>query len=287
MLAEFAPAKINLTLRVTGRRSDGYHLLDSLVGFADVGDTIRAAASDRVSLTVSGPFGASLSSEPDNLVLRAARALQDAHGVQAGAALRLDKHLPVASGIGGGSADAAAALRVLSRLWRVDIPEGLAIKLGADVPACLACRPCRMRGIGEVLEDVPGLPACGLVLINAGVPVATKSVFAARPPAFAAEDHYPDAWADADALAAWAAASANDLEATARQICPEVGQALAALRDTQGAKLARMSGSGATCFALFATPAEARRAATNLARPGWWCWGGGLLPGLYAGRNAT
>jgi 4-diphosphocytidyl-2-C-methyl-D-erythritol kinase len=287
MLTEFAPAKINLTLRVTGKRADGYHLLDSLVAFADVGDWISAAPSDALSLRITGPFGAQLETEPVNLVLRAAGALRDAHGVRAGAALGLEKRLPVASGMGGGSADAAATLRVLTRLWQVEVPEGLAERLGADVPVCLGCRPCRMRGIGEVLDTLPALPDCGMVLVNPGVPVATKAVFAARRRAFSTEDIYPDAWPDAAGLAAWAAGSGNDLEAPARLLCPEVGQALRVLRDLPGAMLARMSGSGATCFALFGTAAEAAAAAEHLARPGWWCWGGGFLAGLYAGPGGT
>ena len=172
-LTEPAPAKVNLYLHLTGRRDDGYHLLDSLVVFAGIGDTLSAAPAETLSLQVTGPFAAGLAGEPDNLVLRAARALAAAAGVAAGAHLVLDKHLPVASGIGGGSADAAAALRLLCRLWRVTPQPAalarLAAGLGADVPVCLAGHAARMGGIGERLEPAPVLPACGIVLVNPGI----------------------------------------------------------------------------------------------------------------------
>lgn len=268
---EAAPAKINLCLHVTGRRADGYHLLDSLVAFADPGDRIVAASAPDLSLTVTGPAAAAVPVGDDNLVLRAARLFPDTLG---GAALTLDKHLPAAAGIGGGSSDAAATLRALARLWDRPLPAPEAAQaLGADVPVCLAPRSWRMRGAGERLDPGPALPPCWAVLANPGVPVSTPSVFAAlqsrRNPAL---PDPPDSFADAAALAAWLAATRNDLEEPARLHAPAIGDVLSALGATPGVLLARMSGSGATCFALFAEESRARLAAASIAgaRPGWW-----------------
>ena len=184
METEAAPAKLNLYLHVVGRRDDGYHLLDSLVAFAEAGDVLRARPANGLRLTLDGAFGRALAGEPDNLVLRAARLLAEAAGVPPHAELVLEKNLPVASGIGGGSADAAAALRLLQRLWNVSLPaatlQQLALRLGADVPVCLHGHPVRMGGIGERLEPVPALPPCGLLLVNPGVAVQTRPVFQAR-----------------------------------------------------------------------------------------------------------
>ncbi len=260
----FAPAKINLHLHVTGRRADGYHLLDSLVVFADVGDTVAAAPGEGLTLTIDGPFAAGLTAGADNLVLRAARRLAEATGVRADAALRLTKRLPVASGIGGGSADAAAALRVLGRLLGVEVPAGLAAELGADVPVCLASRPALMRGVGEVLEAAPPLPALGLLLVNPGVAVSTQAVFARREPGCTPACTLPAAWASVAELADWLRGLRNDLEAPARALCPEIGQVLDAIEALPGCRLARMSGSGATCFGLFDAVPKA------ITREGWW-----------------
>ena len=284
-----APAKINLALHVTGRRLDGFHLLDSLAVFAGVHDTVTAEPSEALTLSIDGPFSAGLLAEPDNLILRAARALAAAHGIVPRGKLHLRKNLPVASGIGGGSADAAAAVRVLARLWglepdRASLQE-VAAGLGADVPVCLASVPCRMAGIGEILSPAPDLPPCGLVLVNPGKAVATADVFRARPPSFSApmpEKHLPAAWPDAAAMAADLARMANDLEAPAIALCPAIADVLIALRATPGIVLARMSGSGATCFGLTADQAAASAAAYSLARPGWWCWGGGLWRGSHS-----
>jgi 4-diphosphocytidyl-2-C-methyl-D-erythritol kinase len=274
-----APAKINLFLLVTGKRPDGYHLLDSLVVFAGVHDRLSAAPADTTSLSFDGPFAAGLASEPDNLVLRAAYGLASATGIRSGAKLHLVKNLPIASGIGGGSSDAAAALRLLGRLWGVAVPQGLAATLGADVPVCLDPQPRRMSGIGERLAPAPALPPCGMVLVNPGVALPTASVFRAREAGFSAEATLPSGWPDVGALADWLAERGNDLEAPAMALCPPIGAVLAALRAQVGCRLARMSGSGATCFALFDTPALASSAASALAHPGWWCWGGGLYDG--------
>jgi 4-diphosphocytidyl-2-C-methyl-D-erythritol kinase len=276
----FAPAKVNLYLHVTGRRADGYHLLDSLAVFPAVGDVLRATPADSLSLTLSGPFGAGLAGEADNLVLRAARALSACVPGGAGARLELEKHLPVASGIGGGSADAAVALRLLAGLWEVDADlPALAATLGADVPVCLASVPARMAGVGEILSQAPVMPACSMVLVNPGVAVATPAVFRARTGAFSASAVLPAGWDSVAGMTADLARLHNDLQAPAIALCPVIAEVLAALRDTAGCTLARMSGSGATCFGLFADAIAARDAARALARPGWWCWGGALCGG--------
>lgn len=268
--AELAPAKVNLALHVTGRRGDGYHLLDSLVAFAGIGDRVEAEPAAGLSLAIDGPFARELGAGPDNLVLRAALLLRDGGGD--GAALRLTKSLPVASGIGGGSADAAATLRLLARLWDRPLPPPPVLAgLGADVPACVRGRACRMRGIGEALEPV-ALPPFWLVLVNPGVPVATPTVFAALARRDNPPMQEPVAFADADALAGWLACQRNDLEAAATAIAPEIGGVLAALAATPGCRLARMSGSGATCFGFFvdAGPALAAAQILRLGQPAWW-----------------
>lgn len=272
-MTETARAKINLSLRVLGRRADGYHELSSLVVFAGVGDRLSFKAADHLSLDVTGPFGASLHEEADNLVLRAARALRAASGCAKGAHIVLDKRLPVASGIGGGSADAAAALRGLSRLWGVSADlEELALGLGADVPVCLESVPALMEGIGERLRPVPPLPPLHLVLVNPGVGVSTGEVFRllAAP---ALPDRLPvDVLWREGGFFDWLAARPNDLEAPSRKVCPEIGGVIEALAATRGCLLARMSGSGATCFGLYADEGSAGTAAQGLRErhPGWW-----------------
>jgi 4-diphosphocytidyl-2-C-methyl-D-erythritol kinase len=277
---ELAPAKVNLFLHVTGKREDGFHLLDSLAVFAGVSDRIAYSPSGRLSLTVTGPFAPSLSAEPDNLVLRAARMLAAECDISPVGELTLEKHIPVASGIGGGSADAAATLRLLLRVWRPHLEDAalnrIAVRLGADVPVCLRNRPQRMRGVGEQLSPAPVLPSCGLVLVNPGVPLATVSVFRARPGGVSAEAELPDRWATAQTMAAAMAELTNDLEPAAIGLVPAIGDVLRAIMGTRGCLLARMSGSGATCFGLYGTTREAVAASEQLARPDWWSWGGAL-----------
>jgi 4-diphosphocytidyl-2-C-methyl-D-erythritol kinase len=247
------------------------------VVFAGVGDVVRAGTGDGFS--VAGPEAGALAAEGDNLVLRAARALAAAAGLSAPVGLALDKHLPVASGIGGGSADAAATLRLLNRVWGLGWPEArlaaLALPLGADVPACVASRPCHMGGIGEALSPAPRLPPFGLVLANPRVALATPEVFRVRSGDFSAPAALPAGWADAAALARDLGALRNDLEAPAVALCPPVAAVLAAIGALPGCLLARMSGSGATCFGLFADAAGAVAAARGLPAD-WWRWGGGL-----------
>ena len=290
-LGRRAPAKLNLSRHLTGRRDDGYHLIDSLFAFADVGDEIEVAADPALSLVVEGPYAAAIDgSADDNLVLRAARALaavvRAQSGTTPGARIRLVKNLPVAAGIGGGSADAAAVLLALVDLWSVDISEAelraLALGLGADVPACLAGKPVAVSGIGEVLQAAVALPPVHALLANPNVPLATAPVFkafAAAGSRFSAPAPLLVPPADAAALAAAMATRGNDLEAPARTIVPEVGQVLQALAALPGALLARMSGSGATCFALFASAEGAQAAADILqaAQPGWWVRAAPLL----------
>jgi len=276
---EAAPAKVNLYLHVTGRRADGYHLLDSLVVFAGAADSVRYAPAQALSLTLAGPEGAALAAEPDNLVLRAARLLAAEAGLPPTGRLELEKCLPVASGIGGGSADAAAALRLLNRAWDVGFAparlEALAARLGADVPVCVASAATRMEGVGETLSAAPHLPSCGLVLANPRLPLPTPAVFKARRGGFTPRAVLPEGWDDAATMARDLAVCRNDLEDAAIGLCPEVAAVLAALRALPGCLLARMSGSGATCFALFADAAQARQGAGMLPEA-WWRWGGGL-----------
>lgn len=266
----FARSKVNLSLHVTGRRSDGYRLLDSLVVFPEIGDVVTVEPSDEVSLDIKGPTAGALTAEPDNLVLRAAGQLW-ADGT---ARITLDKALPVAAGIGGGSADAAAALHALSLLWRRPVNREMALSLGADVPVCLSSRSCRMQGIGEVLSPVLGLPEFWIVLVNSGTPVPTRAVFdamtsddnPAMPPVIPAFSSTP-------AMARWLAEQRNDMQAAACEIDPGIRDVLAQLTRQNGCLLARMSGSGGTCFGLFPDRASARAAADtiNRANPDWWC----------------
>jgi len=268
-----APAKVNLYLRVTGRRPDGYHTLDSLAAFAAAADLVTAEPSDALTLRITGPEAGALAEEPDNLVLRAARALAAACSPRAGAALTLEKHLPVASGIGGGSADAAAALRVLNTLWGAGLDEAalraVAAPLGADIPVCVAGRPMRMTCIGEVLTEPPALPPFALLLVNPRVALPTPEVFRARRGHFSPPATFPRHFADAAALAAWLRPLGNDLQDAAVSLRPGIAEVLSAIAARPGCLLARMSGSGATCFGIFATPAEAHRAAAALPAA-WW-----------------
>ena len=259
----FAPAKINLTLHVTGQRADGYHLLDSLVVFADIGDRIIAERAAGSSLSVTGPLSKGVPTGPENLILRAA-ALMDMP-----AALTLEKHLPAAAGIGGGSSDAAATLRALSALSGTPLPADLGLSLGADVPVCTLARAATMRGIGEEIAPFEGLPPLPAVLVNPRVEVPTPAVFRAlqsrtNPPMGAIPQG-----TDVKTFCDWLATERNDLEPPARALAPEIDATLAALSD---ALIARMSGSGATCFGLYPDRATAEAAAARIrtAQPGWW-----------------
>ena len=275
-----AYAKVNLWLNVVGRRADGYHLLDSLVAFVDLSDTVEARPHDRLSLEVTGPEGVALAGEADNLVLKAARLLADRAGVPARASLSLAKRIPVAAGLGGGSADAAATLRALADLWRLALPEDalfeIAGALGADVPMCLAGRTALASGIGDRLEPVPPLPSAAILLVNPRVALLTREVFAARRGPFSAARPLPPRWRDGAELVAALAERGNDLADAAMSLQPVVAEVLDVLRHSADVRYAAMTGSGATCFALYDTLAAARRAAASVPE-GWWRHAGELV----------
>jgi 4-diphosphocytidyl-2-C-methyl-D-erythritol kinase len=261
MLTEIARAKLNLALHVRARRPDGYHELETLFAFVEFGDVLRIAPAEAPAFRITGPFAGKLTNEGDNLVTRAATRFAEAFGGGA-YAIELEKHLPVASGIGGGSADAAATLRALAKLHAVapDDPRLFAIAdgLGSDVPACLLGKTALGKGRGEQLQPVPGMPGVPVLLVNPGVAVSTAEVFRR--------------WdgVDRGPLGPDPLAGRNDLEAPARVIAPVIGEVLAALAEQPGVMLTRVSGSGATCFALFDTPEACTAAAASVKRPGWW-----------------
>jgi len=279
MLRVRAPAKINLFLHVGPRRADGYHALESLVCFSEAGDVLAFEQADGLTLSLEGPFAEGLAAEADNLVLRAARALRECAGGKRGAAITLTKNLPVASGIGGGSADAAAALRGLAKLWDVKIADAaiqdIALSLGSDVPVCVKSVPAMMAGRGEYVAPVGELPRSAILLVNPGVAVSTAEVF--RRLGRTVQDvlvtvpPLPPVAHGLPGLLRYLAETRNDMEEAARAIAPAIGDVLDGLREN-GAALARMCGSGATCYGLFASEAKAAHAAQALsaAHPAWW-----------------
>ena len=264
-----APAKINLALHVVGRRPDGMHELDSLVAFAQFGDRISVADAACRSLQVSGPMARDVPCDKSNLVWRAAGLL----GGDRGARIVIEKMLPNSAGIGGGSSDAATTLRLLSRLWNRPLPDSQSTtNLGADIPVCLFGHSARMRGIGEVIEPVSHVPAFHIVLINPGISVVTSDVFSRlSEPLNAPLTQIPDT-GDAYEFAGWLSAQRNDLETAAVGLAPEISDVIGCLSDQEDCALARMSGSGATCFGLFANSASVFRAAAKIKRqcPHWW-----------------
>jgi 4-diphosphocytidyl-2-C-methyl-D-erythritol kinase len=272
VITEPAPAKINLFLHVGSKRDDGFHPLQSLAVFTQAGDVLALDAAPDLSLAIEGPFAKGLEGEGDNLVLRAARAIGDK-----GARLTLTKNLPVASGIGGGSADAAAALRGLRQLWNVEKDDaalcGIAAELGSDIPACVLSAPCFMEGRGEVLRPVESMPRLPMLLVNARVPVPTRDVFAALQNRSGVEMALPRGrFSDTADLLRFLDTTRNDLEEPARLLQPVIGEVLVAMAALPGALLTRMSGSGATCFGIFADEDCCRRSAEMLkqAFPDWW-----------------
>jgi 4-diphosphocytidyl-2-C-methyl-D-erythritol kinase len=282
-----APAKLNLYLHIVGRRDDGYHLLDSLIAFADVCDVLRVRRAGRLRLEIAGEFSAPLKKGRNNLVLRAARGLAALGGIEAEAEIMLEKRLPVAAGLGGGSADAAAALIALDRLWatRADAADlrALALSLGADVPVCLDGGAAFVGGIGERIDPAPALPPLPLVLVNPGRHLSTSKVYAARrgPYSQPGDGGSGARFGSAPELADWLAARGNDLTAGAAELAPDIRAVLDQLAAAPGCLLARMSGSGATCFGLFGDDAAARREADALAarNPRWWVRAGRTLAG--------
>ena len=290
-LIEEGRAKVNLTLRVIGRRVDGYHDLESVVAFADCADRLTLEPGPGLDLTMSGPLAADCGDTSDNLVLKAARLLGERVADLKVGQFTLEKVLPVAAGIGGGSADAAAALRLLAQLNGLSLDDArlleVALLTGADVPVCLNSQPCDMTGVGENLLPL-SLPIIPCVMVNPRIPVATKDVFKALglrngELLVGASDVFSgSAWPEAgSSVEDWVealAASVNDLEEPATRIQPVIGEVIAALNATNGAWLARMSGSGATCFAIYENTADAARAAEQIQRdqPGWWVHAGTL-----------
>lgn len=272
-LTETAYAKVNLALHVRERRADGYHALESLFVFATDGDRLSGCpdVGNEISLTLDGPFGAALGAGADNLVVNAAKKLQGHLGEKRGARLKLTKNLPVASGIGGGSADAAAALRLLNRLWDARLPraelERIGLELGSDVPACVSSVTQMVRGRGEVLEPchIDGLSGIPMLLVNPGVGVSTASVFSRW-------DRVDRGPLTASTLEDLIVDARNDLEEAAIGAAPVIADVIALLREQPGVRLARMSGSGATCFALFDTWDSRAAAARHISaqQPGWW-----------------
>lgn len=272
MLHDFAPAKVNLFLHVLGRQEDGYHRLESLVGFADVGDALTLTPGEALTLFVDGPMAQGLAEESDNLVLRAARLFAETFPEAQTGRFRLTKNLPVASGIGGGSSDAAAVLRLLCGINQKSVSDprvmAVARALGADVPVCLEAKPRLMRGIGHELGPVLTYVDQSAVLINPGVSVETKAVFAAlklKP----GERYVPAGLVEVpvsgqDALLRLETTSGNHLESAAMALTSKIGRVLTALRAEPGCRFARMSGSGATCFGLFENDAAAKNAAASI-----------------------
>jgi 4-diphosphocytidyl-2-C-methyl-D-erythritol kinase len=274
MVKVFAPAKINLSLHVTGQRNDGYHMLDSLVAFVDVGDQITAEVADETRLAVTGPFAQGVPLDETNLAVKAASAC----GFPM--ALTLDKNLPPSSGIGGGSADAAATIRAAMRLGGPKMTHDHALLLGADVPVCLASKSTRMQGVGDVLTPIK-LPALHIVLVNPGVEVSTPAVFTRldckdNQPMPEVLPHWPDSLAFTD----WLGTQRNDLQSPAVKLAPEVAAVLVALALSPEVLLTRMSGSGATCFAIYPDRFAAEAAAALIAQsnPWWWVKAASTLP---------
>ncbi|WP_338722645.1 4-(cytidine 5'-diphospho)-2-C-methyl-D-erythritol kinase [Devosia sp. XK-2] len=289
-IAQTAPAKINLALHVTRRREDGYHDLESLVVFADIFDDLEASPADADSLTISGPFAAGLGAGPTNLVLRAVAAFRARWPDLAppGLSLHLVKNLPVAAGIGGGSADAAAALRILAGLAPEPVAVAdladLAATLGADIPACLLSRPLVARGVGEILSPLPEFPQLYVTLVNPGIAVATADIFRR----LRAHDNYPlpalpEPLTRPAQLGLWLNETRNDLQPPAVKLVPEIGLLIEELAESPGCMLARMSGSGATVFGLFGSEGQAHEAASEMRRlhPDFWV---GTAPLLSTAR---
>ena len=269
-----APAKLNLALHVTGRRADGYHLIDSLVGFTRFGDRVTISPSTEDRFEMTGPYAAGLPADDGNLVLRALKAMRAEFDRTDPVSITLEKNLPVASGVGGGSSDAAAVMRGLAALWHLPTDRErlvrVGIGLGADVPMCLAARPLLARGIGDEITPVDGFPHLGIVLVNPGVGVSTAAVFTA----LASRDSAPlpplPGHLDFHTLCNWLETTRNDLEVPARTLEPSINGSLSALKKA-GAHFVRMSGSGATCFGLFESGNLAKRAASEIRKrkPGW------------------
>ena len=270
----YARAKINLYLHVLNRREDGYHELDSLFVFGDLADVIAVTPARSLSLEIRGPFAGKLSAKDENSVLRAARLLADAVQIRPQTKITLTKNLPIAAGLGGGSADAAAVLRALAELWRIS-PSAvdltlLGLGIGSDVPACLLSEPCYVGGIGEQIEPIPALPALPLLLVNPGVELATSSVFRTFGTKFSETARFPEVPTTIPNLISLLQTRHNDLQRPAIEQCSGIAEILHVINETEGCLLARLSGSGATCFGIYENIVEAKQAAASLKKRGWW-----------------
>ena len=271
-----APAKLNFFLHITGKRVDGYHLIESLAGFTEFGDMVEFSDASELSLALDGPFASSLKADNDNLVLRAARALQLHCGQARGARIVLHKHIPMGAGLGGGSSDAAAALKGLAQLWQLSIPEAelqrLALPLGSDVPVCLQQKTAWVSGIGEYVRPVDIKIAGWILLLNPAIALLTADVYRRFSAPFRPASAPLPSLSGFDALVAAMQLRHNDLEAPAIALLPVIAEQLSLLRSTDGCKIARMSGSGATCYALYDNKQQAELAAHTIQskQPSWW-----------------
>ena len=280
----FAPVKINLSLQIIGRRNDGFHLLESLIVFADQGDGLTVSSADTLSLTIKGPFAGSLSTDKNNLVMKAAALLADFHKIRPKAHIELNKNIPIASGLGGGSADAAATLHALTKLWRFPISDQdlnkIAEQIGSDVPVCLNQKSAIMEGIGERVHRLGNLPKFGILLVNSNFPVSTQEVFQKYGANFSAPGSLNQIPKDRETLLKLLHSLQNDLTQASINTAPEIKNVLSVLSDLNNQLLVRLSGSGGTCFALFENTKNAQEAAEKLNKkfPDWWINPTSILP---------
>lgn len=277
-----APAKVNLYLHIIGKRPDNYHLLDSLIAFADISDTIDVTAAPDITVTVKGEY-AHLLSAHDNIVMKAALAMQKHFKIKTGAAIILHKDIPVGAGLGGGSADAAATIRLLLRLWKINAPQNdllsIALSLGADVPACLQSIPLYLNGIGDITEPAPKLPKLHILLVNPSKPLLTKDVFTEHRKGFSKPAARPKDFLSRNDLTNFLERTRNDLQDTAITLMPEIATVLSELKANEECMIARMSGSGATCFGLFGKRMAMENFALQLSNnhPDWWVRSANIL----------
>lgn len=276
MLSALAPAKINLALHITGQRDDGYHLLDSLIVFANVGDTVSVEQADKLALEIDGPYAHCLGVKQDNLALRAAQLLSAAVGKNSGALIQLTKNLPIGGGIGGGSADAAATLKLLQQLWEAQISNTalteLALQLGADVPVCLSETSAHVQGIGEQITPLNNIPQMHLVLVYPNIAVSSSGVYQRGITTYSSALPSYTEWQSVEKCITYLSSCTNDLTENAISIAPVIGGVLELISKQEDCLLARMSGSGSTCFGIFTTDDAAASATRNIqaSHPDWW-----------------
>ena len=283
-ISVFAPVKINLSLQIIGRRHDGFHLLESLIVFADQGDGLTVSSADTLSLTIKGPFAGSLSTDKNNLVMKAAVLLADFHKIRPKAHIELNKNIPIASGLGGGSADAAATLHALTKLWRLPISDQdlnkIAEQIGSDVPVCLNQKSAIMEGIGERVRRLGNLPKFGILLVNPNFPASTQEVFRKYEASFSEPGSLNKIPKDRIAYLKLLQSLQNDLTQASINTASEIKNVLSVLNDLNNQLLVRLSGSGGTCFALFENTKNAQEAAEKLNKkfPDWWIKSASIFP---------